>query len=319
MSQVLYVTGTGYSGSTLLAFLLDGHAEIASVGEATGPYLRWAHRPSFPCSCGRTLGECPFWGAVGAAMAERGHHFDAEDWNLRLELAADPRFNQLLARSWRSNLLDGLREGVLHGLPGTGPALRRYVSRNDAVVESVLAVTGKRVFADASKDPVRARHFVRWSRHDTFVLHLVRDAPGFVSSFLKNKDKDGTAREATLVGGIRAWNQMLAQVERLLRTVAPPRVLRVRYEDLCLRTSRELGRIAGFVGIGPFDDHVDFRAGEHHIIGNRMRLGSSSEIRLDTAWQDRLAPPELERVLAGTRAGRQRLGYPADPRLASAA
>ena len=61
--KLVYITGRGHSGSTLLALLLSGHSQVISAGEVkmlVDPDPQ--HRL---CSCHRLLPEqCPFWGEV---------------------------------------------------------------------------------------------------------------------------------------------------------------------------------------------------------------------------------------------------------------
>ena len=54
---------------------------------------------------------------------------------------------------------------------------------------------------------------------------------------------------------------------------------------------------------------VDFRRGSHHIIGNRMRLGRSSEVRLDEGWRQRLNDAQIATIVRRTSRHRRRLGY----------
>ena len=49
----------------------------------------------------------------------------------------------------------------------------------------------------------------------------------------------------------------------------------VRYEDLCDDTNATLARIHEFAGVAPADFEGGFKQGEHHIMGNIMRLKSS--------------------------------------------
>jgi hypothetical protein len=53
----------------------------------------------------------------------------------------------------------------------------------------------------------------------------------------------------------------------------------------------------------------DFRAVEQHIIGNRMRLSATSEIRLDERWQTELTPEQIRAVERIAGAELRRYGY----------
>jgi hypothetical protein len=300
--RVLYVVGTGFTGSTLLAFLANAHPEIATVGEATGPISEAGDPRAYPCSCGKALADCEFWSRVGREMRERGFEFAPDRWDLAFRVARGRMAHQLLSQSLRANALDRLRDRAVLAVPSWRRALLETARRNEAFVGSVLRVTGKRVFLDASKDPVRARYLLRLTPLDLSVIHLVRDAPGFVSSFVANT---GGSRGA----GIRAWNRMVGHARRLANRLPADRFLQVRYEDLCTRTEEELARIARFAGLAPQPGPVDFRAPNHHVIGNRMRIAGSREVVLDERWRERVAPAELRAILRRTASRRRRIGY----------
>jgi hypothetical protein len=302
---LLYVAGTSFTGSTLLSLLLDAHAEIASVGEATGPAVHVADRERFPCSCGVPIRECGFWKRVAEGMRERGFAFDPLRPDTSFDLSRGVA-RHLLVRSLRSNALDALRDRAVAVAPGWGARLREIGLRNRALVGSVLDVTGKRVFADATKDPTRVRYLARYAGVEPRVVHLVRDPLGFVSSNRKN-------RRESVAEGIARWLRTARTVERLRRVVPAGGWLLARYEDLCADPERQLRAIADFAGVAPPPVPIDFRAGEHHVIGNRMRLASSSEIALDESWRERLSSSDVEDVLRRTAPFRRALGYPERP------
>ena len=63
------------------------------------------------------------------------------------------------------------------------------------------------------------------------------------------------------------------------------------------------------LGLEKLPGPYEFLAGDHHIIGNRMRLSSSSEIVLDERWRSILTEEEAEAVRRSTSRHRQAFGY----------
>ena len=88
----------------------------------------------------------------------------------------------------------------------------------------------------------------------------------------------------------------------------PTRWIEVRYEAVCSDTTATLVRICRFIGVA---NHVarDFRAVEQHVIGNGMRLDTTSEIRLDDAWRNTLTVGDLAAFDAVAGDLNRRLGY----------
>lgn len=304
--RYLYLAGTSFTGSTLLSFLLNLHPQIVSVGEATGPLRAWRDRREYPCSCGAKLADCPFWRGVGEEMGKRGLLFEPEHWDMRF----DPDSvlgRRLITSSLRSNRADRLRDALASRTPVLGKHLRSVAVRNEALAGSACTVAGKSVFADASKSVNRARLLDRMTDIEPYVVHLVRDPLGFVASKKSRVEKN--PRGAQVGNATRYWNRRSEQAELLFALLPPERRLRVRYEDLCSDPESEFARICDFVGLDALPGPYDFRTGEHHIIGNHMRLSNSSEIVLDERWRSILSDEEAEIVRRNTHRYREAFGY----------
>jgi hypothetical protein len=300
--RFLYIVGTSFTGSTLLSFLLNLHPQIVSVGESDPNFSNTEDPNQYPCSCGATLSGCPFWTAVGTEMADRGMRFDPEHW--RMSFIPEGRIARRLLAGDRA---DVLRSALAVHVPVLGSRDRSVARRNEALVASARSVTGKPVFADASKDVSRARLLDRTTALHPYVVHLVRDSLGFVASKKSRADKN--PQGARIGNATRFWNRRSAQAERLFAALPPERRVRVRYEDLCADPEREFGRICEMLELERLPGPYEFLAGDHHIIGNRMRLSSSSEITLDERWREVLTEEEAETVRRSTSRHRQVFGY----------
>jgi Sulfotransferase family len=305
--RLLYFAGTSFTGSTLTAFMLNLHPQIVSVGEAAGPARKALVKGGeYLCSCGAPLAECPFWTGVGDELTARGMPFDLADWGMRF--GPDEHLaRRLMTSSLRSNRADDLREALILRTPGLGERFRATARRNEEVMATVCSVAGKPVFADTSKEVFRARCLDRLTDLEPYVVHLVRDSLGFVASKKSREHKN--PKGAELGNAIGYWNRRAAQAERFLATLPPERRLRVRYEDLCEDPEREFGRICELVGLEPLPGPYDFLTGNHHIIGNHMRLASSSDVVLDERWRSMLSADEVETVRRKTSRFREKYGY----------
>lgn len=296
-----YIGGTSSSGSTLLSFLLNAQSGVASVGEVAWS-VRRVSPGHFPCSCGANIENCEFWLNVSREMERRGYIFDAEHWNTAFRVSENRVLQRVAVRSLASSTADRFRDRIIHKVPGWGKHLEEIGARNAALAASVAAVTGASVFIDASKDPARVRLLREYAKIEPYVIHLVRDAPAFVTSFIR--------KDASKVGAaIRWWNRTAWQMEGLKQSIPAQRWLFVRYEDLCAKPEIEMTRILQFLGVAAGAPVLDFRQKSHHIIGNKMRLADSSQIRLDTAWRDQLSENQIHQIMAGTLKYRKVFGY----------
>jgi hypothetical protein len=85
--------------------------------------------------------------------------------------------------------------------------------------------------------------------------------------------------------------------------------MEVRYEDYCGNLDAVLVRLQQFLSLEPSGQPSPFRAVEQHVVGNGMRLDTTSEIHLDERWREALTQQDLERF--NDIAGRmnRRYGY----------
>jgi len=279
MSDVLYITSSSYSGSTLLAFLLNSHRDIFTVSEMEG----WPHGETerYRCSCGKVLQECPFIHRVSERFARDGFQFDTHNFGTSYEFLGSGLANNLatgkipgLSWSWTERM----RDRVLRGIPRLRRRIGRIDHYNAMFIEAGLDYRKARVFVDASKNPYR--------------LYLVRDVRGVALTFMERRRC--SARTAA-----RMW---LAEQQMILRVAAEfPGFHTVVYEDLCDRTDETLAAIHRFVGLPPQPFSGNFREAEHHIFGNSMRLEGVDRIVKSERWKQKLSSAEIGEIEAETK------------------
>jgi hypothetical protein len=286
-----FILAHSFSGSTLLSFLLDAHPEIATVGEM---FIAPSHNTAgYPCSCGEPIERCAFWRRVSEAMAARGIPFDLRSAEASLTAASYGLLgSRVVWAEPRGPFLEGIRRLALALLPGVRRELDRRIAVNRHLAEAVLELRHARVFVDATKRPGRALLLRRDPRLDLQVIHLVRDGRAVARSTIRNLDR-------TVEEGARSWAASVRRCEELRRAFPPERWLTVRHEDLCRDPRETLARIFDFLDVSPDLETGGVRqiqAGDHHIIGNRMRLSRTSEIRLDERWRTELTPDQLRTI-----------------------
>jgi hypothetical protein len=289
------VASHGYSGSTLLSFLVGLHPEVVSVGEFTGPDVG-GDRGAYVCSCNRCLRECPFWNRIAQRANRDETIFRVESFDTAFYLSSNRLLRRLRTGSLRSSTAERLRDRLFFGLwPGHARAIGRLLEQNTSVARAILEVSGKSIFVDASKDPIRMRFLRESDALDLYVVHLVRDVRGVVTSTLSR------CATATAASAARSWIWCEHNITRHLQSIPPDRRMLLRYEDLCRDPLSSLNELFAFLGARPLEHLREFRSQEHHVIGNRMRRRSASEIKLDEKWKKSLSADQLRviRDLAG--------------------
>jgi hypothetical protein len=320
--RVAYIQAASHSGSTLLAMLLNSHPEVCTVGElkitALGDVARYR------CSCGALILECPFWSGVTADMRAAGFDFDIGHPGTHFAAIRSAPAQRLLRPLHRGAAFEGLRDLALACTPGWRGFLAATQARNAALIGSVLARSGKNVIVDSSKIGMRLKFLLRNPSLDVRVVRVKRDGRAVALTYMDPEHFADASNPALRGGGsgasrdaerlaaasaAREWLRSNEEAEAVLAGIEPGRRLEVSYEGLCRDTEGTLRRIFTFLGVDAGRERPPFRAAVHHVIGNGMRLDSSSEVRLDERWRQALSAQDLQTFDAVAGRMNRRLGY----------
>jgi sulfotransferase family protein len=277
--KVLYIAGSGRSGSTILDRTLGQVDGFFSAGELCNLWGRGllARRR---CGCGVPVPDCPVWGPILGEAFGGVDQIDAERLaaatGRRLRAGSVPRL--FLDRRGRQRAAgDGYQAALAH------------------LYRAVVHQTGCRVIVDSSKSPVYARLVAAIPGVEVAVVHLVRDPRATAFSFLRNKrlpdfgDDRLMQRQHPLVSA-RRWSLWQAATELLWRR-QDRRYLRLRYEDFVYEPQPAILRITALVGETPaalpFSGPATVRmTTTHSVSGNPNRFGTGEvELCADEEWR----------------------------------
>jgi hypothetical protein len=332
MANLVYILGASHSGSTLLAMLLGAHPQACTTGELKLSPQAIGDIERYRCSCGEPIRKCGFWQEVAAGMAQRGVEFDLADAGTDYR-GIDSRYaRRLLRLAHRGPILESLRDLGLCVSPAWRRWLPRAQRRNAALVATICEISGARHVVDSSKIASRLKYLLRNQELNVRVVHIVRDGRAVALTYV-DPATFADARDPALRGGggggdraderlsmARAaaeWKSANLQARCILAHLDRSRWIEIRYEDLCTQTDATLERVFHFLGLDPARRPADFRSVGNHVIGNGMRLDSSSEIRLDERWRTVLTDGDLavfDRVAGEMN---RRYGYAKDAAAAS--
>ncbi len=287
----VFLTSHAFSGSTLTSFLLGSHPDVATVGMLTGP-AKHLDLTTYRCSCGKLFQQDPFWQDVTRAVNQYGAPYTLnQQLGTRIELGSNSLIRRLRTDSLRSNALEKCRDWLMFNFwPGHKQEMHRLVQRNEIFARAVLDVSGKPIFLDTSKDPMRIRYLRLSPQIDLYVIHLVRDVRGVVASILSRRS-DMNVKQAT-----NHWLVAEHNIRRHLNNVPESRQTLVRYEDVTANPLETLNRLFTFMGVKPLVKMVDYREADNHILGNKMRKQSTSEIKVDERWRTVLSDSQLQLI-----------------------
>ena len=293
---VVYVAGTGRSGSTLVGSVLGSSSGVVSIGEARHIWTRGLVE-NWRCGCGEYFDRCPFWTAVLAESSLRRHQIDLD----RLR-RSERELLRLRASVWTQQWVrNPKRLRPDHGY---------YLDAVEALYGAIARISGSRAIVDSSKNPTYGALLSTMRSLDLRVLHLVRDPRAAAYSWLNPKpsldraegatmDRLGTAKSALLW---LWWNRL---AEELWPKDGPVPVLTIRYESLARELESILTGIRNrllpeLVG-RPLAVNGDIACLgiTHSVSGNpdRMRAGPVT-VKPDERWRAGFAPHRQATVLA---------------------
>jgi hypothetical protein len=308
-TTVVYIAGSGRSGSTLLERMLGGLPGFVNAGEINDMFRRMARYDEL-CGCGRAFSACDFWVGVGErAFGGWSRELIDEVVLLQSEVVRQ----RYLARLMQPRLAK----------PRYRAQLERYGEIHSRLYAGIVAQSGARVVVDASKGASFAMAVSRADGVDLRMIHLVRDARGVAFSWAKANvtRPHGDGPRATMhrfnpLETAGRWAILQAEIAASRRYMQESVLL--RYEDLVARPAEQIIRCVQALGlpIDPSND-LDFINGRtvdlaqsHGLSGNPSRFRSGpQELRADDQWRTDMARWERLSTTAIAAGSLARYGY----------
>jgi hypothetical protein len=290
---VVYIAGSGRSGSTLLERALGEIPGFANVGELIDLCRRTAARDE-RCGCGVAFAECPFWTRVG----ERAFGGWPEQ-----KLAATHRLQGRVARQRRMPRLLAM---TLAGRQFRAD-VAAYGASHDVLYRAIASEAGAACVVDASKWPVQALALAR-AGLDVRVIHLVRDVRGVAYSLGKRdvsrphavREGDVMFDQSPAMAAAR-WVAVQSQAGLLRRCGLP--VSRMRYEEFVRHPRAAVEAALAGIGLAVPREHLahigDGRVvlgTSHGLSGNPSRFRDGEiTLRADETWRSSM--PRRDRLV----------------------
>jgi hypothetical protein len=303
---IVYIAGSGRSGSTLLERMIGAIDGFANVGELLDLTWRVAPRDEV-CGCGARFSQCGFWSAVGR-RAFGG-------WEPVVLDAVYLQQRQVARQRYLAHLLLARRRSHF------AARIDAYASSYATITSAVAAEASASSVVDASKWPAIALALHRGGI-DVRVIHLVRDVRGVAHSLSRDDitrphagSGDSVMFHHPPAGGAARW--LLTQTEVDLMAARGVRTTRLLYSDLVAEPSAALRRCLGELGLeipaGGLD-HVQDRTvhlgPSHGLSGNPSRFRHGTVVlHPDDRWQHEML--NRDKVLAAA------IGFPQLIRLTS--
>ena len=288
--KVLYVTGFGRSGTTILDNILGQLDGVFAAGELHYIWDRSLEQNRL-CACGEAFSDCPVWQSV---MASLGADYEPDTARLvQLRESLNPR-RSIWAR--------------LRGSSHTAsPDVTEYAAAMEQLYRGVADATDSRVVVDSSKSPALGHLLDSMPDIDPYVVHLVRDPRAVAFSWLKKKVYDPSGEEPMYMSqppparSAKLWLVWNLTAE-MLWARRSGRYLRLRYEDFTDRPRETLEQVVRLIldEVPPLPFVGDFEVDltrSHSMAGNPSRFETGAvTISRDDTWRQQL-PPSVQRLV----------------------
>jgi hypothetical protein len=302
-TQVLYIAGSGRSGTTLLGSMLGQIPGGFYAGEVNNLWKRGLSDNSL-CGCGRPFSDCETWQAILKSAFGPAR--------------PDPvRMNDLRNRNANRSRVP------LMFLPG-GPkallgSLGEYPEALERLHDAIGRTTGAQFIVDSSGSPAYGFVLDQLPSLDVRIIHLVRDSRAVVFSWTRRKVYESTDAAEVMMPRRHPMSSSLGWLARNLLVLGlwggtGDRYHRLRYEDLVEQPQGSMRELLSAVGherkvLDQFsDDRTIHLAPQHSVSGNPRRFDTGLvELRIDNEWKLRQMP--LQRILSTLLTGPLLLGF----------
>jgi hypothetical protein len=258
MHRVIYITGLGHSGSTLLSLILAKHSRVVGFGAIAdilvGNELEQMRQRGSICTCGSRIDECSFWRKVASKLNGSVKHDITAQYQKVLETVENDFGTNCIA----VDSSKGIRPlKILHDTPNINVKVLYMIkdvrSYTVSMIDNAKTDRSKRKRAKKVRNFIRLPDFARLSFY-YFVLWYLKNKR--IQLFLKKHNME---------------------------------YFQLGYEELCLYPNVIIEKICNFLGEEPEPSLLSclpFANYRNHIMGgNRMRRQSTKQkLSYDNRW-----------------------------------
>ncbi|MGJ5642997.1 sulfotransferase [Formosa sp. S-31] len=262
-NNILYLLGSGRSGTTLLATILNSTNKVLTSGELHQFYTYFKNDSS--CSCGDSVHKCTFWKKV------------IDDLNLpkdKIEICEKKQNNE-----------EGHRYIPLILLGKK--ASPDYVISQKQLFNSITKHSKKQWILDSSKYIGRFLLLNQITGFNIKGIYVVRDVRGVINSFSKQVQ---TPRKPLNT----IFYYLLTNFFGQLICWTNKNIIKVRYEDLVQNPNKTIETIYNNLLNSETENKTlneEFKM-PHIIGGNRLKTNKTIKIKKDNAWESIISRPK---------------------------
>ena len=288
INKYIYLTSSSYSGSTLLAAIMNAHPEIASVGELSA-IEKVKNYDNYLCSCGKPFYECEFWNKFENELKRKSPELSINNVRSIYKPEINKYLDRLALHLFKNGFLNDIRDLLINSIPAYNNYFKKATCDYIDLAKIILKIYNKNIFFDASKNPLRIGPLNKELGDKLKVIHLVKDGRGVLDSFLRYNPNVNEKKV------IKNWVKLNKFINHKLKKLPEKNIMVLTYYDLANNTEETLKKLTNFIGVAFEENLYNFNNYEHHILGNtKMRLSSTNDIIFDKKWKKTLTIEQLK-------------------------
>lgn len=253
---IIYISGEGHSGTTLLDAILGSQEHAFSSGELIFFAQKGIKNKEY-CACGSPVPDCELWSEV------------IKEWNEVRVLNLDEYIRIQNRITSKKNVLSSY-----FALKNPSRELSQFISDTNKLYNIIFEITDSKIIVDSSKAPERLL-ILKKLDYDVKVMHLIRRFGDVLNSYKKSTQKNlekGVEHEIVPLNSSYVFSSWIAKNLLTYLFSSGTSYNRIKYEDLVNNPEKELSSLTnenGFVNTlkqrGPF--YV-----KHLVAGNKLRM-----------------------------------------------
>lgn len=294
--KIIYIAGSGRSGSTLLSVLLSQGSDVINVGQSRS-FFR-VFQQNVPCSCGETLQSCTVWSKVAAKFSAGEPATTTlmkvkKRMNLLVGDMAEPASVLMQTKKLMNQFFSASRNLTDWGDERQHKELaaghRQFINELGRFLRMVTEVTDAEILVDSSKSPELALALSLVDGVDIWVLNLVRDPRAVATSWEKKSGRSMAMKQTTEWAYrqkvLEQWSQILAERSKV-----------VKYEDFTAAPQDTVNDILRWAGaereiVFTSQNHAEVNWARQHLYppANETFLAekrSNIDVVESTSWND---------------------------------
>lgn len=257
--DVLYITSTAYSGSTILGFILGSSPQIFNAGELQ--YFNKIQKEDEMCTCGVFSQQCPFWSNI---------------YNNNYTIYRNPSFWERLKISSYILIKKKVNPDIIENSP-------EYKLLHNIFKDAINYKPETKYIIDNSKSLWRLIHLLKCRGINLKVIFIKRDILGNIGSFVKHRK--GFWR------GLFRYTIMNYFIKRLLINNNINYII-INYNNLCNHPDQEIGKIEKLFKIKIKEYINKLNLKNTHVatgnMGTRKSLDNYKGLYPDDSWKEQL-------------------------------